>query len=233
MVDASDMCITTKEIDGIHNSVLVPNLNGFRKAEACGAEEIVAFFSASEIHNRKNVNRSVSESLEEIGQIAIASIKSGIIPRVNIATAFGYQKTESITDELIISFVKKLEAFGFVGITLCDTTGIAEPNRVYSLCHKIMTIQKKSKLAIHLHQSSGIEFASLYAAYKAGVTQFETAAGGLGGCPYALEADGNIPTETTVSLFNRMGLICDIDEDAIKVAANYAKQLQREYSKTE
>lgn len=230
MEDAREVCASACSHPGIRNSVLIPNMKGFELAYECGAREMVAFFSVSEIHNKRNVNKSVDESLEEIKLIGQRALDRGVVPRVNIATAFGYLEEEIISPERVLFIATSLEASGFAGITLCDTTGVAHPDQVYELCTQVRGDLASAKVAVHLHQNNGIEFANTYAAYKAGVAVFESAAGGLGGCPYAPEADGNIATEKLVKMFDRMGVDCGIDAAKLDAVSRYTKGLQLEYS---
>jgi hydroxymethylglutaryl-CoA lyase len=228
--DALETFSHTRTHADVRNSVLVPNRKGFERARECGAGEIVFVLSASEIHNRSNVNKSVDESLEEAVSIAGSATESGIIPRANVATVFGYQPEEEISPAHILRIASTLEEAGFAGITLCDTTGIAAPDQVHELCGSLLERLDRVPLAIHLHQCGGIEFANAYAALTAGIRIFESAAGGLGGCPFAENTDGNIATEQLVAMFTRMGIDSGIDQTAIDAAAGYAKSLQAEYS---
>jgi len=229
MADAEILCKAANNKNAIRNSVLVPNVKGLYRASACGAKEVVGFFSVSEIHNKQNLNASVEESLSVMKELAAAAIQEKIVPRVNIATAFGYQKDEPITKARVVSLATTLEEYGFVGITLCDTTGVANPNQVFELCTDLISSLKYAEIAVHFHQSSGIEFANTWAAYKSGVRIFETASGGLGGCPFAPEADGNIATEKVVRMFAQMGIQTGINVRKIYEISKYAKEIQIEY----
>lgn len=229
MADAEMLCKAANSKNAIRNSVLVPNVKGLLRASACGAKEIVGFLSVSEIHNKQNLNASVQESLSVMKELAAAAIQGGIVPRVNIATAFGYQKDEPITKERVLSLATTLEEYGFAGITLCDTSGVANPNQVFELCTELLATLRHAELAVHFHQSSGIEFANTWAAYSSGIRIFETAACGLGGCPFAPEADGNIATEKVVRMFNRMGIETGIDESKIFEISKFAKEIQVEF----
>jgi len=229
MADAEILCKAANNKNAIRNSVLVPNVKGLYRASACGAKEVVGFFSVSEIHNKQNLNASVEESLSVMKELAAAAIQEKIVPRVNIATAFGYQKDEPITKARVVSLATTLAEYGFVGITLCDTTGVANPNQVFELCTDLISSLKYAEIAVHFHQSSGIEFANTWAAYKSGVRIFETASGGLGGCPFAPEADGNIATEKVVRMFAQMGIQTGINVRKIYEISKYAKEIQIEY----
>lgn len=228
--DAAEVLAHTASHKSVRNSVLIPNRRGFELARDRGAREVVFVLSASEIHNRSNVNKSVDESLEEAAGIAAAAIESGIVPRANLATAFGYQPEEPITTDHVVRIVTTLEQAGFAGVTLCDTTGIAAPDQVHELCVRVLGALQTATVAVHFHRCGGIEFANIYAALTAGVRIFESAAGGLGGCPFADDADGNIATETLVAMFARMGIECGIDQAAIDAAADYALSLQAAFS---
>lgn len=230
LADAAHLLSHTALHRHVRNSVLIPNQKGFELARDHGAGEIVFVLSASEVHNRSNVHKSVEESLDEAASIAASAAKSGIVPRANLATAFGYRPEEIISAERVVEIVTTLDRAGYAGVTLCDTTGVAGPNQVHDLCAKVLAELEKTTVAVHFHQCGGIEFANTYAALTAGVRVFESAVGGLGGCPFADNPDGNIATERLVAMFARMGIECGIDQAAIDAAAAYACSLQQQYS---
>jgi len=231
MADAKELIQRIGQINHIRKFVLIPNMKGYDLAFASGIKEMVTFISASEIHNQNNINRTVKESLEELKAIGKRAEQDGVTVRANIATAFGYQQEEYISTDKIFSIAEVLHEAGYKGITLCDTTGVANPDQVYSLIRLLIKQFSKDVIAIHLHQCEGIEFANAFAAYSAGIRIFESAAGGLGGCPYAFGANGNIPTELLVRMFNSMNVDCGINLEKIYNAADYAKKLQLAYSK--
>ncbi len=232
MADAKEVFKKADERKGIRNSVLVPNYKGFQIASDCGAGEIVPVMSASENHNKANVNKSIEESLIELKEIGEFAKKKGIVVRANIATAFGYKSDDVVEHASVVSISRSLEESGYSGITLCDTTGVASPEKVYELIQELKKHIKRAEIAVHFHQNHSIEFANIFAAYQAGVRVFESAAGGLGGCPFAEDANGNVPTENLVRMFLRMGLDCGINLEKIEKAALYAKEIQKVYSKS-
>ena len=231
MADAAEIAETMRCYPEIVHSVLVPNLKGLQRAVATGTvHRIVGFISASEIHNSANLNKSIRESLQDLAVLGEAAASLGLKTAVNIATAFGYLEREPISLEQVLMLCKEAASMKFTGITLCDTTGVAHPELVYKTCKRILEELPDITLAVHFHQKHGIEFANAYAAYLAGITHFEAAAGGLGGCPFAKGAEGNIATERIVEMFTAMGIDCGIDREKLQTAAEYAKELQVSYA---
>lgn len=229
MQDASEILSILKNKDVILK-VLVPNRKGLERAVKAGAKDIVAVLSASETHNRNNVNLSIDESITELKEMATLAREAGITARANIATAFGCEFEGRISNGKIINISKILKDNGYEVITLCDTTGIANPVTTSDLCRQMIDALPGITIGVHFHRCNGIEFANVLASLMAGIRTFEAACGGLGGCPFAPGATGNIASEHLVELFNRMNINTDINLRAIKACAEYALQIQNKYS---
>ena len=210
---------------GVTYSALIPNLKGLERALASDVDEVVTILSASQSHNRSNLNRSVEASLEETGQV-IAFAKEHDVPvRSYIATSFGCPFEGRVSAERVAQIAHALEEFGCYEVSLGDTTGMADPRLVYDVAQCVLRSLSGASLAIHLHQCGGIEFANVLAALHAGVCIFDGAAGGLGGCPYAPGASGNIATERLVTMLSRMGMETGIDVDEITACGRFAQGL--------
>lgn len=207
--------------------VLVPNKKGLELALEAGAGEVVGFLSASEIHNKNNVNKTIDESLNELSSMVDLAKKNNVKIRANIATAFGYN-TEN-THNNVLRILKSLKSVGYEGITLCDTTGVTNPKLTYELCSEVLSLVGNIPVGIHLHQCNGMEFANALSALNAGIRVFESASGGLGGCPFAQGAKGNIATEYLSNMFFNMGIDTGIDSKKILSCAEYALYLQNRY----
>ena len=229
MKDAVEVCRSFAHNGNVITCCLIPNLKGLELALEGKTKEIVTVMSASEVHNMANVNRTIKQSLSEISEIAKCGKEAGIRIRASIGTAFGYLG-EIVTTDKVVSLARKLKDLGFMSITICDTTGIANPKQVYETCRAVGEAITPIPLGIHLHQAHGIEYANMWAAFDAGVRIFEAAAGGLGGCPFAEGAEGNINTEVIVNMFHRMNIKTGIDLDRINACAEFAKRIQREYA---
>ena len=209
----------------VNYNALIPNLQGLHRAFDSGVEEIVTIMSSSETHNRKNLNMSVADSLIQMKEINILARERGVRVRSYIATAFGCPMEGAIPIEVVADIAEKLESSGSYEISLGDTTGMASPTQVFELVERVRGRLKRCSLATHFHRSNGIEFANILASLQAGITVIDSAVGGLGGCPYAPGATGNIATEDLVEMLHRMGIETGIDLDRIRKAATFAKSL--------
>jgi len=192
-------------------AALVPNPRGAERALAAGVDELVMFISASEAHNRRNVNRSVAESLENIAPVAQAVAGSERGLRAAVSTAFGCPWQGDISPEEVARVIEGFAAQGVRAVTLGDTTGMATPPIVRRLCAKLADWFPEVELTLHFHNTRGIGLVNVIAGLEAGITRYESALGGLGGCPFAKGATGNICTEDLVYLAAEMGLETGID----------------------
>ena len=225
MKDAKEVFSRIDKKEGVVYNALIPNLKGLELALEAGLQEVVTIMSASESHNKKNLNRSVDESLKEIEEINRIAAEKGVKVRSYIATVFGCPIEGDVPVEKVIDIALALEESGSYEISLGDTTGMANPINANEIPAMILERLKKASLAVHYHQADGIEFANILASLKAGITVFDGAAGGLGGCPYAPGATGNTATETMVDMFHRMGIKTGIDLDLINECGKFAKSL--------
>ncbi|MDR2589082.1 MAG: hydroxymethylglutaryl-CoA lyase [Spirochaetales bacterium] len=215
--------ITRRE--GVTYSALVPNLRGLELAAECGVTEVVTIVSTSESHNRKNLNVSPAETLGEIQKINAEARRRGIRVRSYIATVFGCPIEGEQDPAKALDTALALESFGAYEISLGDTTGMANPVSAFRIPAMIASRLTTARLAVHYHQHFGLEHANNFASLQAGITSFDGAAGGLGGCPYAPGATGNCATEIMTQMFRRMGIETGIDSAKIGKAAEYAKTL--------
>ncbi len=209
--------------------VLVPNRKGLELAISAGVKEAVAVIGSSEAHNKNNVNLTVAESLAELVLMAAMAKDAGIIIRANIATAFGCDIEGRAPCQRVLGISQELAAAGYAGITLCDTTGVGDPKLTYELCSEVLTKVKNAQIGVHFHQCRGFEFANIYAALLAGVKMFDSACGGLGGCPFAPGASGNIATELLVQFFSKLGISTGVDAARINDCGKFAAQLQKDF----
>ncbi len=225
MADAAAVVAGIRRVPGVVYSALVPNMRGFEAAADCGLEEVVTIVSTSESHNRKNLNVSVAEKLAEIKEINAAARDRGIRVRSYIATVFGCPIEGHQPPEKAVEIALALESFGSCEISLGDTTGMANPVSAYEIPRMVLSRLSRARLAVHYHQHFGMEHANNLASLQAGVTVFDGAAGGLGGCPYAPGATGNCATEIMADMFHRMGIDTGIDVEKIYETGAFAKTL--------
>jgi hydroxymethylglutaryl-CoA lyase len=210
---------------GIIYSTLVPNEKGLEKALASGVGEIAFFVSASETHNQKNVKMSVSESLKGFHQIAGRALSNGIRMRGYVVTAFGCPYEGRIPLENVKFIVKEYQTLGVHEIALGDTTGMANPVQVSRMVERIKPQLGEMGLALHFHDTRGAALANVLAALQEGVTVFDGSIGGLGGCPYAPGASGNIATEDLVNMLEEMRIETGVNLEKLIQCAQYAREI--------
>ncbi|SYZ72270.1 Isopropylmalate/homocitrate/citramalate synthase [Candidatus Zixiibacteriota bacterium] len=210
-----------KEADVILSG-LVLNEKGLERGMACGVDMFCMGVSASETHSRKNTGMSPAEALGRIIPMAKSAVSSGKRVQVSVQSAFGCGFEGPISQETVLRIVKEYLAAGLINISLADTAGHANPFQVEELYHAIRELEPKVELACHFHNTYGLGLANCYAALKAGVTSFESAFGGLGGCPFTKLPAGNVSTEDLVHSLQRMGYRKDI---RLSVLLDVARQV--------
>ncbi len=225
MADADEVWAAIERRPGVRYSALVPNLRGAQRALAAGFAEIEVVVSASDTHNRKNVNRSTDESLDEIGQVIEVAHDAGATVQVIVSTAFGCPYEGDVPVNRVLQVVRRAVADGADTISYGDTTGMATPRRVTELVGETgMSFPDKS-LNLHFHNTRGTGLANVLAALELGVSDFDASVGGLGGCPYAPGASGNIASEELVHMVEDMGIDTGVDLAAMIEAAAAAERL--------
>lgn len=196
---------------GVIYVALVPNLKGAERALAAKADELNLVMSASQTHNRANMRMSCESSLTAFGDIVRHVKDSGVLLNASVATAFGCPFEGTIDEDRVVGIVDTYREMGIEGITLADTTGMANPRQVTRLVTRVLERVTPSALTLHFHNTRGLGLANVLAAYEAGARRFDAALGGLGGCPFAPGASGNICTEDLVNLCDEMGIPTGID----------------------
>jgi hydroxymethylglutaryl-CoA lyase len=220
MADAAVVLAAARELPGLDASVLVPTVRHAERALQAGASHLVFVLSASESHNRSNVRRSVAESLQEYRRV-IAMLPPGSRVRLNLATAFDCPIGGLVDATTVMTLLAELVSTApWVEVALCDTTGRATPMQVRQLFSRSMSTFPAVKWAFHGHDTYGMGSANVFAAWQAGVRVIDASCGGLGGCPFAPGATGNVATEDVVWMMNGMGVTSGIDLDRLCVAAN-------------
>jgi len=205
-------------------AALVPNLKGIEGAIQQKVDEIALFISASEEHNQSNLNASIDQSLHNLKAVAEASNREGIALRGYISTVFG----SPFGDEVKIQTVKRIiDAYiemGVSEISLGDTIGVADPVQVKAILTELLTRYDSNLFALHFHDTYGRALANIYTALELGITKYDSAIGGLGGCPYAPGASGNVSTNDLVNFLHRLGIQTTIDEDKLFTATQFLQQ---------
>lgn len=206
---------------------LIANAKGAERAAQAKCDELVVVLSASESHNKKNVNRSVDESLAGMEDIMRLASSAGIPVHGAIATAFGCPFEGDVPTEQIVRIAKHLKSVGFSGVGLGDTTGMATPPLVHQTCAALHDEVPGLPVSLHFHNTRGIGLCNVMAGLEEGVTEYESSIGGLGGCPFAPGATGNICTEDLVYLLHEMGIETGIDLDALCEVAHSVESAVR------
>jgi hydroxymethylglutaryl-CoA lyase len=227
--DSEEVVRRVRRKPGIIYSMLVPNEKGLERALALEVKEIALFVSASETHNQKNVRMSIRESLKGFRNIAERALTHRIQMRGYVVTAFGCPYEGKVSPEKVEFIVDGYQALGVYEIALGDTTGMANPVQVSQVVQRIIPRLGKMNLALHFHDSRGTASANVLAALQDGVTIFDGSIGGMGGCPYAPGASGNVATEDLVNMLEEMGIETGIDLQKLIDCAKYAgKIIQRD-----
>jgi hydroxymethylglutaryl-CoA lyase len=231
--DADALVPALPRLAGVSYVVLVPNARGLeRLVEALrrsgeGAPEVAAavFMSASESHNRKNLNRTIAESLAELGAVVPAARAHGLAVRGYVSTVFGCPYEGAVDPERAAAVAEALVSFGCDQISLGDTIGVATPTLTRRVVTRMVRTIPAPALALHMHDTRGTALANVLAGLDLGVTTFDSSIGGLGGCPYAPGASGNLATEDLVYMLAGMGYETGVDFEKLIAAGALAQRL--------
>lgn len=224
MADADEVWSRIDRSPEVRYSALVPNLRGAGRALDAGFAELEAVVSASDTHNRKNVNRSVEESLDDIARIIGLAHERGATCEVVVSTAWGCPYEGEVPAERVLRVAGRAVAAGADGVSFGDTTGMATPGRVTRLVGGFRSAHPEVPLNLHFHNTRGTGIANVLAAMQLGVADFDASVGGLGGCPYAPGATGNIASEELVHMVEDMGVATGVDLERLIDAAAEAER---------
>lgn len=225
MADAAEVWGAVDRRPEIRYSALVPNLVGAHRALDAGFTDIEVVVSASATHNLRNINRSPEESLDAIAEVIEVAHAAGASCQVIVATAFGCPYEGEVPEDLVASYAARAHRDGADSICFGDTTGMGSPPRVRRLVGRFREQAPEATLALHFHDTRGTGMANLVAALELGVERFDASVGGLGGCPYAPGASGNIATEEAVYLLDELGVETGVDLDRLLEVADLAQSL--------
>ena len=225
MADADEVWAGVTRDPAIRYSALAPNLRGARRALEAGFAEVEAVVSASDTHNRKNVNRGTEQSLDEIAVMIAEAHQRGATCQVVVATAWGCPYEGDVPVERVLAVAGRAVADGADAISFGDTTGMATPRRVQDLVGAFRFRHPDVPLNLHFHNTRGTGLANVLAALELGVDDFDASVGGLGGCPYAPGASGNIATEELVHMVEDMGVGTGVDLAAMIETAAAAERI--------
>ena len=225
MADADEVWRRATHNPDVRYSALVPNQRGAQRALVAGFTEIEVVLSASDTHNRKNLNRSTAESLDNVAELMATAHARGATCQVVVATAFGCPYEGEVPVRRVVEIVQRAVRDGADSLSFGDTTGMATPTRVATLIGEVRSAVPDTGLNLHFHNTRGTGLANVLAALQLGVTDFDASVGGLGGCPYAPGASGNIATEELVHMVEDMGVGTGVDLEAMIDAARTAENI--------
>lgn len=221
MATSSEVMHSITRRPGVIYSALVPNMKGFEAALAADANEVVIFGSASEAFSQKNINCSIAESVERFREVAVAAKQHGLRLRGSISCSFGCPYQGEVAPEAVADVVKRMRELGCDEIDIADTIGVGTAGQVKQVFASVEREFPLAQLAGHFHDTYGQALANIYAALQAGVRIFHSSVAGLGGCPYAKGATGNVSTEDVLYLLHGLGIKTGIDLDAVVDAGQF------------
>jgi hydroxymethylglutaryl-CoA lyase len=228
MSDATDVMAGIRRKPGVVYSVLVPNMKGFEAALPAKPDEIVVFGAASEAFSQKNINCSIDESIARFAPVAEAALKHGIRVRGAISCAVGCPYQGDVQPEAVAHVARLMKAIGVQHIGVADTIGVATPEKTKRAMDAALGIYELADVSGHFHDTYGMATANVYACLELGISTFDTSIAGLGGCPYAKGATGNVATEDVLYLMDGLGIATGIDfAQAVKTGQWISEILQR------
>ena len=202
--DADEVMGRIKRLPGVEYAALVPNLRGAERALEAAADELNLVMSVSETHNLANLRMGMQKSFTALSEV-IQLVGSRAHVNVSLACGFGCPMEGEVAQESVLAWARRYAALGVRGVTVCDTTGMANPAQVSRMAEALQKELSHLQLALHFHNTRGMGLANVLAAVQAGIRRFDGSLGGLGGCPFAPGASGNISSEDTVHMLESMG----------------------------
>jgi len=231
MADHTEVLERVRRKPGVDYPVLAPNLKGFESARAAGATEVAVFAAASEAFSKKNINCSIAESLERFRPVALQAKKHGIRVRGYVSCVLGCPYEGEIAPKRVADVARSLYEMGCYEVSLGDTIGAGTPGRTKAMIQACAEQVPMAKLAGHYHDTYGQALANIYASLELGVATFDASIAGLGGCPYAAGASGNVATEDVVYMLDGLGARTGVDlEKLVEIGAWICGVLGREPS---
>lgn len=225
LADADDLLRQLGRVEGVTFSALVPNLKGLQRARDAGLEEAAVFLSATESHSKKNINKSIDEAISTSREVAQEAARQGMRVRGYLSTVWGcpYEGTTPIPR--VVEICHRLADMGLYQISLGDTIGVGNPRQTQQLLEALLKDLPASLFALHLHDTRGTALANALVGLGYGITTLDASIGGLGGCPYAPGAAGNLATEDLVFMLNSMGIDTGVQLDKLVEAGEIAQEL--------
>lgn len=229
LADAQDLIKRLEPNPNVRYSALVPNMKGLERAIESGIRRIAVFTAASETFNRKNINMGIQESIDVFQPVVERALKEGLSVRGYVSTCFVCPYEGAVAKEEVADVVRALFDLGVDEVSIGDTIGAATPRNVEITCGHLLQRFSVGKLAMHFHDTYGMAIANIYQSLQMGFTIFDSSAGGLGGCPYAPGASGNVATEDLLYLLDRLGIETGVSLKPLRRASHFiARELARD-----
>jgi hydroxymethylglutaryl-CoA lyase len=225
LADADELAEHAKPPPGVTFSALCPNAKGLERALAAGMHEIAVFVSASETHNKKNVNKTVAETLTAFEETITPAREAGLRVRGYVSTVWGCPYEGDVDPRRALAIAEKLLAMGCYQVSLGDTIGVGTPRQTARILALMLEGIPREKLAMHMHDTRGTALANVVVGLEMGIRDFDASVGGMGGCPYAPGAAGNLATEDLVYMLHGMGLKTGVDLERLVEAGRVAESI--------
>ncbi|MGD2050489.1 MAG: hydroxymethylglutaryl-CoA lyase [Chloroflexota bacterium] len=226
MADAEEVCARIPKRPDVVYSGLALNLRGVERAQKAGLAQVDISVSASDDHSQRNANRSIEEALAEFKEMVVQARSFGMVVRGGIQCAFGYQQPDDVSLEKVVDIAQHHLDLGVDELALADSSGLANPRDLTALLKVILPLAGKTPVILHLHDTRGMGLANVLTGLDCGVRHFDTAFGGLGGCPFIDGATGNIATEDTVYMLEEMGIQTGINLSRLsRISRRFAEKL--------
>jgi len=222
--DAEEVMRRIQRVQGVEYTVLVPNLRGAERAFESRADEFNLVMSTSETHNRANLRMDREKSVAALAEV-IRFVDGRTPINVSLSTAFGCPMEGDVPQSVVEQYVQRFADLGVRGISICDTTGMAHPAQVSKMAENLLRKFDSVQLTFHFHNTRGMGLANILTAVQSGITRFDGSLGGLGGCPYAPGASGNISSEDAIHMLDAMGYETGINLDALLTIAKQLPQI--------
>ena len=221
MADAAAVMARIKRKPGVTYPVLVPNMKGLEAALAAGAQEIAAFSAATETFSQRNTNCSIAESLERFAPVCKAALDAGVKARGYVSVVLGCRFEGEVNPEVVADLTQQLYEMGCYEVSLGDTIGVGTPGKTQRMLEAVAKRVPAAKLAGHFHDTYGQALANIFASLEMGVAVFDSSVSGLGGCPYAPGATGNVASEDVLFMLDGMGIETGVSMDKLMAAAQF------------
>lgn len=225
LADAEKLIGLVPRREGVVFTALVPNLKGLERARAAGLQEAAVFLSVTESHSQKNINKSVADAISTAREVANGARAAGMRVRCYLSTVWGCPYEGITPVARVVEVVKQLADIGFYQLSLGDTIGVGTPSQTAEIVGEVSQVVGLGQIALHLHDTRGTALANALVGLSMGVTTFDASIGGLGGCPYAPGAAGNLATEDLVFMLQGMGVETGIDLGKLVEAGELAQEL--------